>query len=198
MPRTRHPRLKRCTAKAKGTGRRCRRWAVTDRTTCHVHGGGSPKREKAGKRKRPGRLVTHGIYSETQKAEFRDVMGTLEALRETVGLESLETEILCLKYRLIEMLKATNDPCDQTLVRTKPDGSIEDIAGALCERIGRLVTRWHNIVSRDEFVMSVAQLEPVVRAFDKVLDEFVPDIDLERARQSLSDRLRGILLPPVG
>jgi len=194
MPRKPNPDRRRCGAETRA-GTPCRQWAVRGRRRCRMHGGGSPKRERAGRSKRPGRPISHGAYS---KAELRNVWDTLDELQNDVAVTSLQKEILYLKDRLRTLLSSTSDHSDPKLVRVKADGSVEDIAGALCERIGRLVTRWHNMVSRDEFLMSVTQLEPVVRAVDQVFDEFVPECDLERARQSLTDRLRSILLPPDG
>ena len=42
------------------------------RRKCRMHGGGTPGREKKGKRKRPGRAVTHGVYSQCERRSLGD------------------------------------------------------------------------------------------------------------------------------
>lgn len=93
----RDARKQQCTAKAKRTGERCKRWAVTGYTVCQVHGAGSPFKGRPG-----GRPPIHGRYS---KHLPRRLAGRYKEALEDQELLSLRSEAALIYSRLTEVLK---------------------------------------------------------------------------------------------
>ena len=54
---------------------------------------------------------------------------------------------------------------------------------------------YRNLVPRDDFLINLAQAEPLFDATDFVLEQFVAPDRLADAREALADRLETILLP---
>ena len=189
MPRKPNPFQRRCGAKTKA-GTPCRQWAVRGRTRCRMHGGGSPGRERRGERKRPGRPPTHGAYSEQARRDLRQAM---EDFREDPDVGQIEGEIAYLKLRLQALTGKAEGP-DDDAVLTDPQGG--DKGRVLCESIALLVEKRHRMIHGDKYLVSIALVEPILKAFDEVIDEQISDPDArEGIREALERRLAGILLP---
>lgn len=81
-------RRQRCTAKAKGSGEQCKRWARDGYTVCPTHGAGTRVRQARpapdGRvRRDPGTAaVKTGVYAAKTKARFGEALGEFLARRE--------------------------------------------------------------------------------------------------------------------
>jgi len=84
-----------CTAKAKSTGKRCRRYAVTGYTVCQVHGAGSPKQGRPG-----GRPIVHGRYS---KRLPQKLVARYDEARVDPELLSLRDDVALLDVRISDL-----------------------------------------------------------------------------------------------
>ena len=155
-----------------------------------MHGGGSPKRERRGERKRPGRPPTHGAYS---KQARRDLVQAIQGFREDPDIGHIEGEIAYLKLRLQALTGKAEGP-DDDAVLTDPQGG--DKGRVLCESISRLVEKRHRMIHGDKCLVSIALVEPILKAFDEVIDEQVSDpATRESIRDALERHLAAILLP---
>lgn len=87
-----------CKARAKSTGERCRRRAVTGYTVCQVHGAGSPFKGRPGMvHKRPA-----GKYSKLLPTRL---LALYEEAQSDTELLSLRHDIALLEARVMDMLK---------------------------------------------------------------------------------------------
>ena len=85
----------RCTAKSKGSGKRCAKPARAGFSVCSTHGAGTRKREETGSRNRVGGAVTTGRYATTPLSTFaamQDEVAEMEG-----ALESTDADLLVLK-----------------------------------------------------------------------------------------------------
>jgi hypothetical protein len=94
---------RRCSAKAKATGCRCRRWAVKDYNVCVVHGAGAPVRRTRpgpdGRRRADPRTapLIHGVYAKYQPEALADVVSAmLEAEDELFDLKTVAARLWAL------------------------------------------------------------------------------------------------------
>lgn len=99
MART--PQRKRCTARASGTGKRCKAWAIKGGTVCVTHGGNLPRVKQAAKRRRAlaqaermvqrdgvdADPVEHLLDSLHQAAKLASIGGLMVAALDAAGEE---------------------------------------------------------------------------------------------------------------
>lgn len=183
MPR--NPDAKRCGAKTKN-GKPCRKYAIRGRKRCQLHGSGSANRPA-------GRPETHGMYSERAK---RNLQEAIEEYKGDPDLESLDRELAYLKLRFAAMIAPAASAEDDDALTVSTIGGPKDVAAEFCAHIAKLAEKRHRILHGDKYTLTVSHLEPVLRAVDEVLDEFIGDeAARERARDQLQERFARILLP---
>ncbi len=66
---------------------------------CSSHGAGYASREASGERKKPGRPVTHGVYSITPTSSYAEVMSEVAQLEDV--LTNSDADLLALKATLL-------------------------------------------------------------------------------------------------
>lgn len=88
-----------CTAKAKSTGERCRRRAVTGYTVCQVHGAGSPLQGRPGGR--PIEARTGGRYSKYLPARL---VSRFEEMTRDAELLAMRDDIALVDARIADLM----------------------------------------------------------------------------------------------
>lgn len=88
-----------CTAKAKSTGKQCRRRAVTGYTVCQVHGAGSPKQGRPGGV--PKKYKAGGKYS---KFLPQRLVGRFEEMQDDPELRTFDSELALIATRIMDLL----------------------------------------------------------------------------------------------
>ncbi len=88
--------------RVKKNGEQCSKPARTGYSVCPSHGAGFPSREASGERKRPGRSVTHGIYSSAPTRSYADAAAEVASLSD--ALTSSDRDLLALKATLVMKL----------------------------------------------------------------------------------------------
>ncbi len=86
----------------KKNGRQCGKAARTGRKVCPSHGAGYPSREESGECKKPGRPVTHAMYSTQPTRTFAECQAELASLEDI--LDNSDRDLLALKASLIVLL----------------------------------------------------------------------------------------------
>jgi hypothetical protein len=86
----------------KKNGQQCGKPARTGYRLCPTHGAGFPSREAAGERKKPGRPITHGIYSSAPTRSYADAAAEVASLSD--ALTSSDRDLLALKSVLVMKL----------------------------------------------------------------------------------------------
>ena len=180
-PMARNPNKKRCGAKNRA-GTPCRRWAVVGRTRCKLHGGGSPRLERLGVRRPPGRPITHGRYSKKPRRSLLDAMHELQDFLAPGGRDDGIRYLKGLFSALLNEATSLDDP-----ILTGPRG--RDIPAALIDRIARLVGKRHKIIWQHRFLLAPRHVEAVYLAMGRIVAELV-----EPDRQGAArERLVGLL-----
>lgn len=77
--------MSQCTAQSKRSGKRCLKWAVRGRNTCHMHGGTSkgPKTKKGKERSRLA-AYKHGGYTKEMRALHRKSMNLIREIKNMI------------------------------------------------------------------------------------------------------------------
>ena len=75
-----------CAAKSKRSKKRCLKWAVRGRATCHMHGGTSrgPK-TKLGKEYARRAALRHGEHTQEARALYREVMDLIRQSKDLLN-----------------------------------------------------------------------------------------------------------------
>jgi hypothetical protein len=64
-----------CTARSKRSLKRCLKWAIRGRSTCHMHGGTSNgSKTKAGRERSRKAALKHGAYTHRARAQRREAL----------------------------------------------------------------------------------------------------------------------------
>jgi hypothetical protein len=113
MPRKKRHESKQCTAKAKQTGMRCRRWAAPGKSTCFIHGGAPGSGGQLGNR----HALKHGLY---ENIRYERLSPEEKALFDRIPNDppSPLAELKLLRLLLVRLLGRLDT---QVVVRT-PDG----------------------------------------------------------------------------
>lgn len=88
--------------RVKKDGSQCAKPARSGYKICPTHGAGYPSREEAGERRKPGRPVTHGIYSTAPTRSFAEAQAEVASL--TDALTSSDRDLIALKSVLVMKL----------------------------------------------------------------------------------------------
>lgn len=188
-----------CTATARGTGARCRRWSVSGYGVCVVHGAGAPVR-----RRRPapdGRLrsdprsagLVHGVYARHLPDALAETVAAMaEAGDELFDLKIVAARLWALLLSADDVERAAFESTDLTEEPT-PVLRAMNAVPSVTREIRRVIELEHRIRRRASAI-DVAQLSSIIavlllRVHELALDETV-------ARDEISprtlDRLRSI------
>lgn len=75
-----------CTAKSKRSGKRCLKWAIRGRNTCHMHGGkGKGPLTKEGKERARNAAFRHGAYTKEAKKLHKDSMALIRKSKDLLN-----------------------------------------------------------------------------------------------------------------
>jgi hypothetical protein len=88
--------------RVKRDGGQCKKPARAGYRICSSHGAGYATREQAGERKKPGRPVTHGIYSTQPTRSFAECHAEVASLED--ALTSSDRDLIALKSVLVMKL----------------------------------------------------------------------------------------------
>lgn len=193
MPRSRHPRKRRCSARSKRSGQRCRNWAVNGKGVCRMHGA------------RAGRKPTAlGLYSRAVASDLMALVGKLRDDPRTYSLDGQLAYAVALHERAAHILAEI----EKELVSSVAAGTIDDKREAelvrlmlsthehlsrLLERSSTLVERRHRILHGLSVRVSHATIDHVLRTVNGVIRENCNEY--ERIISILGERLRKIPLP---
>jgi hypothetical protein len=76
-----------CKAKSKQSGERCKNFATKGRSVCRIHGGKSTgAKTRQGQARQQLAKLTHGFYTEFERAERRMFKEEMKAHRETLKM----------------------------------------------------------------------------------------------------------------
>lgn len=153
-----------CAAKAKSTGKRCRRRANTGYSVCQVHGAGSTKKGRSG-----GRPIIHGRYSEILKSELREKFEI--AIQDQVPLDLLP-ELAVQRTLLKDYIARFGDGVAIT-------GKDLHILSMLTNDVVSTATKI--VKARNDTALTVAEVKYLQIGIATLLDEFIPDTDQRRA-----------------
>lgn len=148
---------RRCKAKAKGSGERCKNPAMAGKTVCRFHGGMG------------GRPPIHGRYSVTKRAELRE---KIEQFRGDPQAGDLRDELAVLRALLEDYLNRFDDNLD-------PTGADIMLIYNMIDNIGKLVERIAKILSMTALTQAELQLLQVTLI--DAIKEFIPDPEQQRA-----------------
>lgn len=153
-------RKQKCTAKAKGTGARCRRWAVDGYDVCMVHGAGTSVRQTRpgpdGRvRKDPGTAaIKTGIYASRTETRFAEAMLEFRANRaELFDIEMMAAR-LWTALMTIDKVEGTFD-LSQLLDDPPAEGVPPGIALCSCGNLYRKSDIAKDIINRVYAVRSI-------------------------------------------
>lgn len=149
---------RRCKAKAKGTGERCKNAAVEGKQVCRIHGGAST-----------GRPIIHGRYSVKTRAALQE---KIEQFQADPQAGDLRGELSILRALLQDYLDRFPDGVPLTAV------DIDRIYG-MVDGIGKLVERIAKILSLTALTQAELQLLQVTLI--DAIKEFVPEPERQRA-----------------
>lgn len=77
--------MSQCTAKSKRSGKRCLKWAIRGRNTCHMHGGkGNGPLTKKGKERARKAAFRHGAYTKEAKKLHQDAMDLIRKSKDII------------------------------------------------------------------------------------------------------------------
>lgn len=178
------PREHRCTATAKGTGQRCRRWAVTGSTVCIMHGAGTRRRQS--KAPRDGRLrkeptsarLVHGLYATRLPRTVRAAAQAYEAAGEELyRLDAVAARLWVLLEQCDRMAEvARRDAAGRaTPAAIAALGAVERVLTRLQGVIGlrdRLVHNRREMVTRGELLAVLRLVSVVVE--ELAMNESIP------------------------
>jgi hypothetical protein len=181
----------RCTATAKGTGERCRRWAVSGFNVCVVHGVGTRKRRK--KAPRDGRLrkdpttarFVHGLYA----SRVPRTINAAAAAYEAAGEELYRLDAVA--ARLWVLLEQCDRMAEAARRDAKGNATPSSVAALLAvervlNQIQRVIALRHRLDPSQREMITQGDLLGVLRIVsasveELALDESVPREDF-RAR----------------
>lgn len=157
----------------------CKKPARTGYRVCGSHGAGYAKRERAGERKKPGRPVTHGIYSNTPTRSYA------EAMEEVAQLEGILTNsdraLIALKAVLVYQLGQLDGLAPETnqlegdmeaYVAEAAELNTEPLTPTEARRLARQFAGWLRPLSKiDKAVNRVSDTAPKVFAAHKARAE---------------------------
>jgi len=115
--------MRRCNAKAKATGKRCKLPAVKDGEKCRYHGGLSLRGTASP-------TFKHGLYSKYAKKELAETLEEFRSLKEKI---TDLMEVLALQHTLLAEALKENDL---------------EAARMISEIISRNIERYHKIMER--------------------------------------------------
>ena len=153
-----------CTAKAKSTGKQCRRNANTGYNVCQVHGAGSSKKGRPG-----GRPVEHGRYADSFKGKLREKF--IESYEDGNPLDLLPE--LAVQRTLLQNYITRFE------VGLSPTGRDLKILSDLSNDVVSTATKIIN--TRNQTALTVAEIKYLQLGITALLDEFIPDTDRRRA-----------------
>ena len=160
-----------CTAKAKSTGQRCGRDAVTGYNVCYVHG--------ANPKNRGGGQIKHGLYAKAPGEKLK------EAIVASEGLQGLEPELELMRSRLALFLQTMEGDTDMIL-------GMETM-----EALSRVVGRIESLVKSIQGLKRLAEAgKPegvivIVEGMGTIVREFVPQSKWQEALASLERIVHG-------
>lgn len=163
---------RRCKAKAKGTGERCKNAAAKGKEVCRLHGGAST-----------GRPLIHGRYSTIKRAALQE---KIEAFRNDPAAGDLRDELAILRALLEDYLGRFDDNLNLT-------GADITLVYNMVDNIGRLVERIAKILAMTALTQAELQLLQVTLI--DAIKEFIPEPERQRAFVS---RIAGTLGIGVG
>lgn len=157
-----------CTAKAKSTGQRCRRRAVTGYTVCQVHGAGSPYKGRPG-----GGPLKHGRFSKFLPTRMLDNYeeylqdSEIIAIRETMSLAYARLADLLGRVDKGEsgLLWKKARECFKSLKKSMSDKDIDGTRAAMSE-LEKLITHgisdyaiWREVYEVSELIRRQSETE---------------------------------------
>lgn len=179
---------RRCSARAKGTGRRCRRWALAGYAVCMMHGAGTRKRlgtppSDGRLRKAPSTVaLRHGRNTSRSPRSVGEIPEGLADCIEPRDLRPIAARLWVLLERVDELVY-DDDP------------RVSLIGVGMCTRVLGQLSRLAALHDRQRRVGAVhVEREQVVLLVATILD-WVAELAVDErvARKDLSARLRGRL-----
>lgn len=149
---------RRCKAKAKGTGERCKNPVVEGKQVCRIHGGLSP-----------GRPIVHGRYSVTKRQALRE---KIEQFRADPQAGDLRDELAILRALLEDYLNRFDDYLDPTSADIMLIYNMIDNIGKLVERIAKILSLT---------ALTQAELQLLQVTLIDAIREFIPEPERQRA-----------------
>jgi hypothetical protein len=150
--------LKRCNAKSKQSGERCKNAVIEGKRVCRIHGGMSP-----------GGPIKHGRYSVTRRAVLRD---KIEEFRNDPQAGDLRDELAVLRALMEDYLNRFDDNRNLT-------GADIMLVYSMVDNIGKLVERIAKILSLTALTQAELQLLQVTLI--DAIKEFIPEPERQRA-----------------
>lgn len=179
---------KRCTAKAKSTGERCRNPAVSGYDVCRHHGAGTPSAGKRG-----GSPVTHGRYSKWKKEDIRELVASfeddanpLDILPEIAAVRALLTDFIDRYTELVDALIAWNAAGPQG-ERPQRLPKLDDAISYL-ETVARIAQKEKRLQS--DTAISRKELARILQEMGRVVDRHTDP----EAQQAIRDEWSNIHL----
>jgi len=203
------PRGRRCTAKSRSTGKRCRNWAVSGSTVCRMHGAGTKKRPGgAGNAKRPGgRPPLHGLYSKRRRACLKTQVDQLRddpKLLEIAGHVAYATALQQNTAEMIDAMEAsiadhleaqgTIKAADLAALHDTLRGLYRD-CGLQTDRAAKLIERHFRVQEIHKFALTIVGIERALKAMDQVIHDFVDPDKRDAAHAQLDAELGKIDVP---
>ena len=160
-----------------------------------MHGGGSPKRERAGKRKPPGRPVLHGRRSDPDRTRYDSLGRRFE--------EWLKDHQLRIPDRALAMQRAALDDKFDAILRGEfdvmrtaelpedPHTWLIDAAGAVVEKVMRVQT----FTYKEPMRAAMAIFEPALRVVQDAIERFVPVDQREACSKFIGEGLAKVVVP---
>jgi len=182
---------RRCTAKSKQSGERCKRYATPGATVCFIHGGGNPRVSARAAERLAEQRARRTLSDLEQTESVVDPFAALEALAgQAVGL--------------VDVLRGMVGELQEIRYRGGPGTGTEQLRAemsAYLNALGRAESILGRIVSLDlegrRVRLAEAQVAAVVLALDKVLASADLGLDAERQRRGRELLARALGAPGV-
>jgi hypothetical protein len=187
---------KRCRAKCKATGERCRRPPVTGYAVCDKHGAGTRKRVENGTRKPPGRPPVTGEFSDPERTRYGRLSELLDAAKaDTAGLRTAELELAlckaCVQWQFEKLMSGEWDVMKTPELMEHPASWLLESASRVIDKVAKL----NAMINRDRVHAMVNLIDPVITIVLQVIEQHVPTEARVVARESVRKKLSAILVP---
>ena len=151
----------RCTAKAKSSGERCKKWANNGWNVCRFHGAGS-------KSKPGGRPIEHGRYAEAFKGKLKDKF--IAANQDPYPLDLLP-ELAVQRTLLNDYVGRF----EAGMILTGKDlRIISDLTNDVVGTAAKIIN------ARNQTALTVAEVKYLQMGIMALLNEFIPDTNQRR------------------